>query len=114
MERERTMSKSVLTVSPDALVHQSEPKTNNPTPKSAVPVGWDIEGFQSEHVYVRKLTESERQTVRRKHTGQPFDWNKQWYGVFSVQTGQILCVSDSRKKMYEQMRNTTAVELYIN
>lgn len=106
------MKNLLSTVSTRALFYQANKDLKQV--RARIPVGWDVSGFPEVNVYVRKLNLSERNQVLLSHKGQLFDWSREWHGLFSVKTGEMVAVSDSVKKMRKQMAKTIAVEVYLN
>lgn len=102
------MRKLLSSVSEEALFYK-ESKA-----QSKIPDGWDVKGFDSQQVYIRAVELEEKRCVWRHVTGQLLDWDKVWYGVFSVKTGTALGVADSLETLREQIAETTAVEVFLN
>ncbi len=102
------MRKLLSSVSEEALFY-----AKNKT-AAKIPAGWDIRGFDCSQVYIRVVEPDEKRHVWRNVPGSFLDWDKVLYGVFSVQTGIALGVSDSRKALRKQIGATTAVEVYLN
>lgn len=101
------MSKLLLSVSEEALFYAKKTAAK-------IPAGWDVKGFDCSQVYIRVVEPDEKRRVWRIVPGGLLDWDKVWYGVFSVQTGTALGVSDSRKILSKQIGTTAAVEVYLN
>lgn len=101
------MRKLLSSVSEEALFYAKKTAAK-------IPAGWDIRSFDCSQVYIRVVEPDEKRRVWRSAPGGFLDWDKVWYGVFSVQTGIALGVSDSRKVLHKQIGATIAVEVYLN
>ena len=106
------MRKLLETVSPEALFYQSDKAVIKlPT---RIPRGWETKGFHGHHVYLRVLETAERQYARSQHSGVPLDWDKKWFGGFSVQTGDLIFYADSLPSLRKRISLTAAVVVHLN
>jgi hypothetical protein len=58
---------------------------------------------------MRQLKPDEKKLYRNNKDSTYFDWDKKWYGVFTVGTEQIVMVGDSKKKVLKHIGNSTAI-----
>jgi hypothetical protein len=111
-QKEHFMRRLLSTVSPEALLYQTD-KVSIKSPVR-IPKDWPTNGFHSHHVYLRVLDTAERKFVRLQHSGTLLDWDKKWFGGFSVQTGELIFYADSLLQLHKRISRTTATVVRLN
>jgi hypothetical protein len=111
-QRERTMRNLLSTVSPEALFYQIHKSL--PEKSKYIPDNWHVRGFMPNQVYVRALAPAEKKAVWNKNSDKFFDWDKKWFGVFYVSTGEMAFVSDSFKLAMQTIEEANGVLMRMN
>ena len=111
------MKRLLSTVSTEALFYhnvKAEQNSKITIGKNIIPKNWTVIGFANNRVYLRILHHEEKRKLWCVNPGKYFEWDKDWLGVFSVSTSELIFVSDSLKKIMTTLEGTTAVLERIN